>query len=41
MSMIYLPRHFFVQNQNVVAHVIGQEQYKRAVARSGYQSAYE
>lgn len=41
MPMIYLPRHFFIQNQNVLARALGREQYEKAVASSGYQSAYE
>ncbi len=40
LPMIYLPRHFFINNQNVVEDAIGRAAYARQLYASGHKSAH-
>src|SRR5690349_6799680 len=41
LPMIYLPRHFFVNNHTAVEAALGQEAYARILYDAGYKSAWQ
>ncbi|WP_419812887.1 DUF5943 domain-containing protein [Bacterioplanoides sp.] len=40
LPMLYVPRHFFVNNHMAVENELGAEKYAEALYRAGYKSAY-
>lgn len=41
MPMIYMPRHFFLNNHLAVEHALGREIYARQLYDAGYRSAWQ
>lgn len=41
LPMIYLPRHFFVNNHRAIEEVLGQAAYARLLFEAGHRSAYD
>jgi predicted hydrocarbon binding protein len=40
LPMLYVPRHFFVNNHVAIEHALGVAEYSRILHGAGYQSAY-
>jgi hypothetical protein len=40
LPMLYVPRHFFVNNHSAIEAALGKEQYADALYQAGYRSAY-
>lgn len=40
LPMLYMPRHFFINNHLAIEHALGRERYAKLLYDSGYKSAY-
>ncbi len=41
LPMLYVPRHFFVNNHDAIERIIGREEYEKILGQAGYKSAYQ